>query len=51
VLEIAKPYLGIVTGEYSKWTPIEGRTPDDHPLFSQDIDPEDPWQFKNFRVS
>ncbi len=51
VLEIAKPYLGIVTGEYSKWTPIEGRTPADNPLFSQDIDMEDPWQFKNFRVS
>lgn len=51
VLEIAKPYLGVVMGEYSKWTPIEGRTPADNPLFVEDIDAEDPWQFKNFRVS
>jgi homospermidine synthase len=51
VLEIAKPYLGIIAGEYSKWAPIEGRTPADNPLFVEDIDAEDPWQFKNFRVS
>jgi homospermidine synthase len=51
VLEIAKPYLGIITGEYSKWTPLEGRTPTDSPLFVEDIDESDPWQFKNFRVS
>jgi homospermidine synthase len=51
VLEIARPYLGIISGEYSKWTPLEGRTPADNPLFSQDVDLEDPWQFKNFRVS
>ncbi len=51
VLEIAKPYLGIIAGEYSKWTPLEGRTPTDNPLFSQDVDLDDPWQFKNFRVS
>jgi homospermidine synthase len=51
VLEIAKPYLGVIAGEYSKWTPIEGRTPADSPLFVEDIDETDPWQFKNFRVS
>jgi homospermidine synthase len=51
VLEIARQYLGIISGEYSKWTPLEGRLPQDNPLFVQDIDAEDPWQFKNFRVS
>jgi homospermidine synthase len=51
VLEIARPYLGIITGEYSKWTPLENRMPQDNPLFVQDVDLEDPWQFKNFRVS
>lgn len=47
VLEISTPYLGKVGGFYSDWTPIKGRSI----LFEEDIDPDDPWQFKNFRVS
>ena len=47
VLEIANPYLGPVVGVYSDWTPLQGRN---HP-FPEDLDTEDPWQFKNIRVS
>ena len=46
VLKIANPYLGNVLGVYSDWTPLVGRN---HP-FPEDLDANDPWQFKNFRV-
>jgi len=46
ILEIAKPYLGEVVGVYGDWSPLQGRGR----LFSEDIDRDDPWQFKNFRV-
>lgn len=46
VLEIAGHYLGNVVGVYSDWTPLTGRGV----LFDEDLDTEDPWQFKNFRV-
>lgn len=45
-IEVAYPYLGEVKGEYSDWTPLEGRDL----LFKEDLDKTDPWQFKNFRV-
>jgi homospermidine synthase len=47
VLEVAKPYLGSVTGIYTDWTPLSGRN---HP-FPEDLDTTDAWQFKNFRVT
>jgi homospermidine synthase len=47
ILEIARPYLGDVVGEFSSWTPLVDR----HRLFHEDVDTRDPWQFKNFRVS
>jgi len=47
VLEIARPYLGELFGVYSDWTPLAGRSP----LFDEDVDADDPWQFKNFRVA
>lgn len=47
VLEIATPYLGIVHGKYTSWTPLRERK---NPLFPEDISADDPWQFKNFRV-
>ena len=47
ILEIARPYLGDVVGEFSDWTPLHDR----HRLFPEDVDNRDPWQFKNFRVS
>ena len=46
VLEVANPYLGPVVGVYSDWTPLQGRN---HP-FPEDLDADDPWQFKNIRV-
>jgi homospermidine synthase len=47
VMDIARPYLGDVVGVYSDWTPLEGR----NRLFPEEVDPSDPWQFKNFRVA
>ncbi|MGE5516987.1 MAG: homospermidine synthase [Bacteroidota bacterium] len=46
VLDIATPYLGPVVGAYTDWTPLQGRGT----LFPEDVDPQDPWQFKNIRV-
>jgi len=45
-LEICVPYLGPVVGEYTDWTPLHER----ERLFPEDIDKNDPWQFKNVRV-
>ncbi len=47
VLDIADPYLGDIVGKYTDWTPLEQRGW----LFEEDVDPTDPWQFKNFRVA
>jgi homospermidine synthase len=47
VLEITRPYLGEVVGVRGNWTPLDGR---EH-LFAEDLDREDPWQFKNIRVA
>jgi homospermidine synthase len=46
VLDITRPYLGDVVGAYGDWTPLAGR----ERLFSEDLDRDDPWQFKNIRV-
>ena len=46
MLEIAVPYCVPVVGEYTDWTPLYKR----ETLFPEDLDKEDPWQFKNFRV-
>lgn len=43
ILDIAEPYLGPMVGAYTDWTPLAGRTA----LFPDDIDPDDPWQFRN----
>jgi homospermidine synthase len=45
-LEICRPYLGTVVGEYTDWTPLHQRGE----LFAEDVDLADPWQFKNVRV-
>jgi homospermidine synthase len=45
-LSIARPYLGTLTGAYTDWTPLHQRAE----LFAEDLDPSDPWQFKNIRV-
>jgi homospermidine synthase len=46
VLEVARPYLGPVVGAYSDWSPLDNRAA----LFPEDLDPADPWQFKNILV-
>jgi homospermidine synthase len=45
-LAICTPYLGSVVGEYTDWTPLYERGE----LFAEDLDSDDPWQFKNVRV-
>ncbi|MFG1267004.1 homospermidine synthase [Xanthobacter sp. DSM 14520] len=45
-LEVQLPYLGPVIGTYTDWTPLTGR----QKLFPEDLDLEDPWQFKNVIV-
>jgi homospermidine synthase len=46
VLDIASPYLGDIVGVYDNWTPLDRR----ERLFPEDLDRDDPWQFKNIRV-
>ena len=45
-LEVQLPYLGPVVGVYTDWTPLANRPG----FFPEDIDLEDPWQFKNILV-
>jgi homospermidine synthase len=47
VMKVAVPYLGDVVGAYGDWTPLKGR----EKLFTEDLDHDDPWQFKNIRVT
>jgi homospermidine synthase len=46
ILEVATPYLGEVAGVWGDWTPLKDRSP----LFPEEKDEGDPWQFLNFRV-
>ncbi|HEY0824396.1 MAG TPA: saccharopine dehydrogenase C-terminal domain-containing protein [Ramlibacter sp.] len=46
VMEAALPYLGEMAGVWGDWTPLKDRSP----LFPEPMDPDDPWQFINFRV-
>ena len=45
-LNIQRRYLGPVEGHYTDWTPLDGRPG----LFPEDIDRDDPWQFRNILV-
>ena len=47
VLGLCRPYLGDVVAAWTDWTPLEGRSG----LFPEPADPDDPWQFVNFRVA
>ena len=47
MIDIARPYLGEIVGSYGQWTPLEGR----NWPFEEDVDPSDPFQFKNIRDS
>ena len=46
ILEISAPYLGELIGVWGEWTPLQDR----ERLFPEDLDRDDPWQFKNIRV-
>lgn len=46
IMDIARPYLGEMIGEYGDWNPLLNRSE----IFPENIDKEDPWQFKNFLV-
>jgi homospermidine synthase len=46
ILKVAGPYLGDVVGVWGDWTPLDDR----ERLFPEDLDRDDPWQFKNIRV-
>jgi homospermidine synthase len=45
-LEVQHPYLGPVEGHFTDWTPLSTRSP----LFPDDVDASDPWQFRNVLV-
>lgn len=46
ILNVCKPYIAPVVGVFTNWTPLENR----NTLFDEDVDAEDPWQFKNIVV-
>jgi homospermidine synthase len=45
-LEVQRPYLGPLEGHYTDWTPLSTRSS----LFPDDVDTDDPWQFRNVLV-
>jgi homospermidine synthase len=45
-LAVQTPYLGPVIGQYTDWTPLDGRPG----FFPEDIDRKNPWQFRNVLV-
>ena len=45
-LEVQSQYLGKIKGVYTDWTPLTDRPG----LFKEDLDLEDPWQFRNILV-
>jgi homospermidine synthase len=47
ILDMSRPYLGEVVGVYTDWTPLAERGR----LYPEDLDTDDPWQFKNVRVT
>jgi homospermidine synthase len=44
-LATATPYLGRLIGEFTAWTPLQGRGE----LFDEDLDVDQPWQVQNVR--
>jgi len=51
VLSIAKPYLGRFISTPSDWTPLKHYASAFNGYNRPEIDPEDPWQFKNFLLT
>ena len=44
-LSTAAPYLGRLVGEFTTWTPLQGRGE----LFDENLDVDQPWQLRNVR--
>jgi len=44
-LAVAEPYLGKITGQFTDWTPLQGRGE----LFTERLDVDNPWQLQNIR--
>jgi homospermidine synthase len=44
-LAVAEPYLGRITGQFTDWTPLQGRGE----LFAERLDVDSPWQLQNIR--
>ncbi len=42
-LEVQRPYLGPVEAHYTDWTPLQDR----NKHFREELDHDDPWQFRN----
>ena len=51
ILKISKPYLGKWISKPSDWTPLKHYTNTFKGYNNPNIDPKDPWQFKNFVVT
>jgi len=51
ILELARPYLGLNLSVPSDWTPLKHRTGHFPGWNRPDLDPADPWQFKNFLIN
>jgi homospermidine synthase len=51
VLKIAKPYLGKWISRSSDWTPLAHYTNAFEGFNNPQVDPSDPWQFKNFLIT
>ncbi len=46
-MAMAETDLGEMVGKFTSWTPLEYRGV----LLPEDVDRDDPWQFKNVRVT
>ena len=51
VLEISKPYLGRFISVASDWNPLKHYANAFNTFNRPQIDPSDPWQFKNFLIA
>ena len=51
ILKVSKPYLGKWISKPYDWTPLKNRDTTFDKFSKPDLDPKDPWQFKNFLIS
>jgi homospermidine synthase len=51
VLKVSKPYLGKMISKPTDWTPLKHYTNTFPGHNNPQIDPDDPWQFKNFLIT